>query len=195
MSIDLVKQLREKTQASLADCRKALEEAGGDIEEAAKLLRTRGQAIAAQKAGREAAQGTIAAYVHGNGAIAVLVEVRCETDFVARSPQFQEFAHNIALHIAASNPKYLAKDNIPQEIVDDEKRLIIQEFSKSGKSAQVIEKIAEGKISALAREIALLEQPFVKNPDQTIAETIAEAIGKFGEKIEIGQFVRFAIGE
>ena len=195
MSIDSVKELRLRTQASLRDCQKALDEAGGDLEKAVKLLRARGQSIAEQKAGRVASAGTVAAYVHGNGVLGVLVELRCETDFVARSEQFKALAHDLALHIAAAAPRYKTKEDIPQEVIEEEKQIIVQEFEKSGKPAHIIDKIAEGKISALAKEIVLLEQPFVKNPDQTVTELIAEAVGKFGEKIEIGHFARITAGE
>ncbi|OHA48147.1 MAG: translation elongation factor Ts [Candidatus Terrybacteria bacterium RIFCSPHIGHO2_01_FULL_48_17] len=195
MNIALVKELRARTQASLSDCQRTLQEAGGDLEKAIKLLRTRGKTIAAQKMGRTASSGIIEAYIHGTGALGVLVELRTETDFVARSEQFKALAHDLALHIAAAAPHYMHREDIPREIIDEEKKIIAQEFEKSGKSSQVIEKIAEGKIAALAKEIVLMEQEFVKNPDQTVSEVIAEAVGKFGEKIEIGRFARIAVGE
>jgi elongation factor Ts len=193
VSLDLIKKLRERTQASFADCRAVLEETGGDLEEAVKLLRVRGAAIAEKRAAREAKAGIIEAYVHGNAQIGVLVDLRAETDFVARSPQFRALAHDLALHIAAANPRYLKPEDIPEDVRTEERRLIEQQFAASGKPPQVLEKIIEGKLAALAKEICLLEQPFVKDPDRTVRNILEEAVAKFGEKIEVARFTRYQI--
>lgn len=193
ISLDLIKELRARTQASFADCRTALEEAGGDLDEAAKRLRIRGAAIAEKRGAREAGAGTIEAYVHGNGKIGVLVELRTETDFVARSEEFKRLAHDLALHVAAANPQYRSPEEIPDAVRAEEKRLIEQQFAGSGKPPQVIEKIVAGKIEALAKDICLLSQPFVKNPDATVQDVLDEAVARFGERVTVARFSRFAL--
>lgn len=193
VSIDQIKELRAKTQASFADCREALEETGGDIEEAAKRLRVKGAAIAEKRGDRETAAGVIEAYIHSNGRIGVLVDLRAETDFVARSDEFKKLAHELALHVAASNPRYVAPDDIPDDVRDEEKRLVAQQFAGSGKPPEVLEKITQGKLEALAKEICLLTQPFVKDPDKTVQEVLDEAVAKFGEKVVVERFERFEI--
>lgn len=186
----LIKALRERTQASFADCRTALEETRGDVEEAAKRLRIRGAAIAEKRGDRETNAGIIEAYVHTNSKIGVLVDLRSETDFVARSDEFKKLAHDLALHVAAARPRYLSAEDIPEEVREEEKRLIAQQFAGSGKPPQVLEKIVEGKLQALSKEICLLEQPFVKDPDKTVQNLLEEAVAKFGEKIQIAGFSR-----
>lgn len=193
VSIDLIKQLRERTQASFADCKTALEETGGDLEEAVKRLRVRGSAIAEKRGEREVGAGIIEAYVHGNSQVGVLVDLRSETDFVARSEDFKNLAHDIALQIAASNPKYIDRGDIPQEAVDDEKRLVLQQYADSKKPKEIVEKIAEGKILAMAKENSLLLQPFIKDQGKTVADLINEAVAKFGEKIRVARFTRYQI--
>ena len=194
-SVEILKDLRAKTNASLADCKKVLEETRGDMEKAEKLLKTRGLAIAAKKSGRTAREGTIASYIHSNGKIGVLVELHCETDFVARAPEFKQLAHDLALHIAASAPKYVSGQDIPNEILEEEKRIISQDFAKSGKPQQIIDKIVLGKLTALEAEITLLGQSFVKDPNRTVQQVITEAIAKFGEKIEVGRFTHLILGQ
>jgi len=194
-SVEILKDLRAKTNASLADCKKVLEETHGDVEKSEKLLKTRGLAVAEKKLGRTAREGDIASYIHSNGKIGVLVELYCETDFVARAPEFKQLAHDLALHIAASAPKYVSRQDIPNEILEEEKRIISQDFAKSGKPQQIIDKIVSGKLTALEAEITLLGQPFVKDPDRTVQQVITEAIAKFGEKIAVGRFTRLTLGQ
>ena len=194
-SVEMLKDLRAKTNASLADCKKVLKETRGDVEKAEKLLKTRGLIVAEKKSGRTAKEGSIASYIHSNGKIGVLVELHCETDFVARAPEFKQLAHDLALHIAAAAPKYVSGQDIPNEILEEEKRIISEEFVKSGKPQQIIDKIVSGKLTALEAEITLLGQPFVKDPSRTVRQIITEAIAKFGEKIEVGRFTRLTLGQ
>jgi len=194
-SVEMLKDLRAKTNASLADCKKVLKETRGDVEKAEKLLKTRGLTVAEKKSGRTAKEGSIASYIHSNGKIGVLVELHCETDFVARAPEFKQLAHDLALHIAAAAPKYVSGQDIPNEILEEEKRIISEEFVKSGKPQQIIDKIVSGKLTALEAEITLLGQPFVKDPSRTVRQIITEAIAKFGEKIEVGRFTRLTLGQ
>lgn len=194
VTLDQIKELRDMTQASFADVKKVLEETGGDVEEAAKQLRVRGAAIAEKRGDREANAGIIEAYVHGNGKIGVLLDLRTETDFVANTDEFKALAHDIALHIAASSPRYVSPDEIPKEVQEEEKRLITQQFADSGKPAEIIEKIVEGKLRSLAEEITLLPQAFVKDTDKTIQDILDEAVARFGEKVTINGFSRMQIG-
>lgn len=191
--IDKIKQLREQTCASLGDCKKALEDAGGDLEKAADLLKKRGASIADKKACRVAAQGIVESYIHTTKKIGVLIELNCETDFVARNEMFKESAHDIAMHIAAMNPKYLSVEDIPQETIEEEKSIYREQLQGSGKPQDIIEQIISGKIKKHNEEICLLNQVFIKNQDQTIKDLINELIGKLGENIKIGRFVRFEI--
>ena len=193
ISLDQIKELRERTQASFADCKVVLEETGGDIEEAVKRLRVRGADIAEKREGHEANAGVIDAYIHSNGKIGVLVDLRTETDFVAKTEEFKALAHDVALHIAAANPRYLKPEDIPEEVREEEKRLIAQQFADSGKPPEIVGKIVEGKLQSMAKDICLLPQPFVKDPDKTVQNVIDEAVAKFGEKIEIAHFARLEI--
>ncbi len=195
ISLELIKQLRERTAAGFSDCKKALEEAGGDIEKAVDILRKRGLAIAAKRAGKEASEGVIAAYIHSNKKIGVLVEVNCETDFVARTDEFQEFAHNIAMQIAATNPIAVSRDQVPQEILEREKKIYEEQLRESGKPENIIPKIIEGKLEKFYKENVLLEQDFIKNPEITVQDLLNELIAKTGEKIVIKRFCRYQIGE
>lgn len=194
VTLDQIKELRDRTQASFSDVKKVLEETGGDIDEAAKQLRVRGAAIAEKRGDRDANAGVIEAYIHGNGKIGVLLDLRTETDFVANTDDFKALAHDIALHIAASAPRYVSPDEIPEDVKVEEKRLITQQFADSGKPAEIIERIVEGKLKSLAEEITLLPQSFVKNPDKTIQDILDEAVSRFGEKITIKAFTRMEIG-
>ena len=195
ISLDLIKQLRERTAAGFSDCKKALEEAGGDIEKAIDILRKRGLAIAAKRASKEAGEGVVAAYIHSNKKIGVLVEINCETDFVARTDEFQEFAHNIAMQIAATNPVAISRDQVPQEILEREKKIYEEQLRESGKPEHIIPKIIEGKLEKFYKENVLLEQDFIKNPEITIQDLLNELIAKTGEKIVIKRFCRYQIGE
>ncbi len=191
--LENIKVLREKTGASMIEVKKAIVDAGNDIEEAAKLLRTRGQSVVDKKQDRATAEGTIGIYLHANSKVAGVVELRCETDFVARNEDFKKLAHDLAMHIVAATPKYLSPDEIPQEIVDDERRLVAKQFEDSGKPQNIVDKIIEGKLNTLAKEVCFLTQPFIKEPDKTVQDLINDAIAKFGEKITVGKFSRFSV--
>ncbi|MFN3568188.1 MAG: translation elongation factor Ts [Caldimicrobium sp.] len=195
ISIELIKQLRERTAAGFSDCKKALEEASGDIEKAIDILRKKGLAIAAKRAAKETKEGIIEAYIHANKKIGVLVEINCETDFVARTPDFQEFAHNIAMQIAATAPICVTREEMPQEILEREKRIYEEQLREQGKPENIIPKILEGKLEKFYKDTVLLEQPFIKNPEITIQDLLNEIIAKTGEKIVIKRFVRFQIGD
>jgi len=191
----LVKELREKTGAGMMDCKKALQETDGDIEKAIEYLRKKGLADAAKKAGRIAAEGLVVSYIHGGGRIGVLVEVNCETDFVARTDEFKELCNDIAMHICASNPLYVSQDEVPQEVIEKEKEIYVAKAKEQGKPDHIIEKIVEGQIKKYLESICLLDQPFVKNPDVTVGQYIAEKIAKIGENIKVRRFVRYQLGE
>lgn len=195
ITLDLIKQLRERTAAGFSDCKKALEEADGDIEKAIDILRKKGLAIATKRAGKEAKEGVVSAYIHANKKIGVLVEVNCETDFVARTPEFQEFAHNVAMQIAATNPICVSREEMPPEILEREKKLYEEQLREQGKPENVIPKILEGKLEKFYKETVLLEQAYIKNPEITIQDLLNELIAKTGEKIVIKRFARFQIGE
>ncbi len=195
ISLELIKQLRERTAAGFSDCKKALEEAGGDIEKAVDILRKKGLAIAAKRAGKEAKEGIVEAYIHANKKIGVLVEINCETDFVARTEEFREFAHNVAMQIAATNPISITREEVPPEVLEREKRIYEEQLREAGKPENVIPKILEGKLEKFYKENVLLEQPFIKNPELTIQDLLNELISKTGEKIVIRRFARFQVGE
>ena len=195
VNLELIKQLRERTAAGFMDCKKALEEAKGDIEKAVDILRKKGLAIAAKRAAKEASEGVVTAYIHSNKKIGVLVEVNCETDFVARTSEFQEFAHNLAMQIAATNPVAISRDQVPSEILEREKKIYEEQLKEAGKPENIIPKILEGKLEKFYKENVLLEQPFIKNPELTIQDLLNELITKTGEKIVIKRFCRFQIGE
>ena len=193
MNIEDIKKLREATGAGMMDAKAALEEAGGDYEKAVAVLRKKGLAKAAKKAERTAGVGVIESYVHG-GKIGVLVEVNCETDFVARTDDFKEFTRDVALHIAAANPSYVSSEDIPEDELNKEKDMIKEEVAASGKPAEHAEKIIEGKLSKWYEEVCLLNQPFVKDPDQTIEQLRQALVAKLGENIVIGRFTRLEVG-
>lgn len=188
-----VKNLREKTQASMADCKKSLEESGGDFEKAKELLQRRGKQIAEKRAQKEAKAGIIEAYVHTNKKIGVLFELNCETDFVAKNEKFGALAHDLAMHVAAMKPEYLAVEDIPGAVIEKQRTSFSEEFAASGKPQAVVKQIIDGKIKKFSEEICLLEQAFIKNPDQKIKDLIDEYVGKIGEKIKVGRFIRFEI--
>ncbi len=191
----MVKELREKTGAGMMDCKKALTETNGDMEKAIDYLREKGLAAASKKAGRIAAEGLVEAYIHMGGRIGVLVEVNCETDFVAKTDEFKELARDLAMHIAASRPEYVRREDIPEEVLEHERKLYRQIALNEGKPEKIIDKIVEGKIDRFIKEVCLLEQPFVKDPDITVGELITSKIAKIGENITVRRFARFERGE
>ena len=191
----MVKELRDKTAAGMMDCKKALTETDGDMEKAIDLLRQKGLAVAAKRAGRATSEGVISTYIHAGGKLGVMVEVGCETDFVAKTDKFLEFAKDVAMHIAAANPVSVTREDVPDAIVAREKEIYIQQGLDSGKPENIVEKMVTGKIEKFIAEIVLLEQPFIKDPDRTIQEILTDLVGKMGENITIKRFVRFQIGE
>jgi elongation factor Ts len=193
ITAQLVKDLRGRTGASIMECRNALSESKGDIEKAIEYLRKRGKERAAKKADRITAEGVIASYVHSNRKVAAMVEVFCETDFVAKNSEFQELAHDLAMHIAASNPKYLSLEKIDPKDKKDFEKFVREDLASEKKPADIMEKIVEGKVKKHFEEISFLAQPFVKNPDITVEDLIKEKISKIGENIQIGNFARFEI--
>lgn len=191
----MVKELRQKTGAGMMDCKKALVKTDGDIEKAIEFLREKGLSAAAKKSGRIAAEGIVDSYIHLGGKIGVLVEVNCETDFVAKNDDFKSFVRDIAMHIAATNPLFLSKEDIPQENIEKEKSILKAQALNEGKPEKIIEKMVEGRIKKYYKEVCLLEQPFVKDPDKTIEDIIKEKIVKIGENIKVRRFVRYQMGE
>ncbi len=194
LSASLVKDLRARTGAGFMDCKKALEEAKGDIETAVELLRKKGLAELKKRAAKITKEGLIDSYVHAGGKIGVLVEVNCETDFVARNEDFKEFVHNIALHIAASNPLYIERDDVPPEVIEKEIEIYKAQGLEEEKPLHVIEKIAEGRIEKFYQSVCLLDQPYIKNPDIKIEDYLGEIATKIGENIVIRRFVRYELG-
>jgi elongation factor Ts len=190
-----VKELRDKTGAGMMDCKAALEEAGGDIEKAVELLRKKGLAQASKRAGRVAKDGMIGHYIHMGGKVGVLVEVNCETDFVARTPDFQTLAKEIAMHIAAASPLVVKREDLPTDQLEKEKEIYRAQFAGQNKPANVIEKIVEGKIESYYSQVCLMDQPSVRDPNVTIKQMVAAATAKTGENVTINRFVRFKLGE
>jgi elongation factor Ts len=195
VSANDVKVLRERTGAGMMDCKKALTEANGDMEKAIEILRERGLAAAAKKSGRIAAEGVVESYIHMGGKIGVLIEVNCETDFVAKTEEFRSFVKDIAMHIAAAKPLYVRREEVPAEVVEKEKEILRAQTLNEGKPEHIVGKIVEGRIDKFYKDICLLEQEFVKNPDQTITDLVNEKVAKIGENISVRRFVRFEMGE
>lgn len=193
ISSKVVKELRDRTNAGMMDCKRALEEAGGNLEEAEKVLRKRLNLSASKKAGREAKEGLIASYIHLGGKVGVLIEVNCETDFVAKNENFQAFVKDITLHIAAASPQYLVREEVSEKVINDEKEVAASQVKD--KPENVIEKIVSGKIDKFYGQICLMEQAYVKDSNKTIRDVVNEKIGELGENIVIRRFVRFAVGE
>ena len=190
-----VKTLREKTGAGMMECKAALTETGGHLDEAVTVLRKRGLALAAKRAGRNTSQGAVGSYIHMGGKIGVLVEVNCESDFVARTEGFQVLVKEIAMHVAAADPKYVRREDVPAEILEQEKAIYRAQFEGSGKPAQVVEKIVEGKLGSYFSQSVLLDQPSVRDANLTIGEMVSHTIAKTGENISIARFARFKLGE
>jgi len=191
----IVKNLREKTSAGIMDCKKALEETKGDIDKAIVYLRKKGLAAAAKKTGRISKEGIIETYIHPGGKLGVLLEVNCETDFVAKSPDFTEFVKNIAMHIAASNPLYLKREIVPEEVIEKEKEIYKTQALNSGKPEKIVDKIVDGKMEKYFSEVCLLEQPYVKDPELSVKELVDTLIAKIGENISIRRFSRYQLSE
>jgi elongation factor Ts len=195
ITAELVKALREKTGAGMMECKAALTESGGNMDEAVTVLRKRGLAQAAKRAGRTTSQGLVSSYIHMGGKIGVLVEVNCESDFVARTEGFQQLVKEIAMHVAAADPKYVRRDEVPAAVIEQEKAIYRAQFEGSGKPPQVIEKIVEGKIGSYYTQAVLLDQPSVRDQNITVGEMVSQAIAKTGENISIARFARFKLGE
>ena len=195
ISASLVKELRERTGAGMMDCKKALTEVNGDTEKAIEYLREKGLSAAAKKSGRIATEGVVEAYIHGAGRIGVMLELNCETDFVAKTDEFKELAKDIAMHIAAAKPEYLNTDEVPVEILEKEKSILRAQALNEGKPEKIVDKMVEGRIAKFYKDVCLVEQPFVKDPDMTIAQMITAKVAKIGENIAIRRFVRYELGE
>ena len=195
ISASMIKELRERTSAGLNDCKKALTETNGDMEKAADYLREKGLAASAKKAGRIASEGIVEAYIHGGGRIGVLGEVNCETDFVARNDVFRGFVKDVAMHIAATNPLYVSKDDVPAEDIEKEKAVLRAQALNEGKPEKIVDKMVEGRISKFYENYCLLEQPFVKDPEKKVSDILNALIATIGEKITVRRFVRYEKGE
>jgi len=195
ISAEMVKQLREKTGSGIMDCKQALTESSGDLEKAVAFLRKKGLATAAKRAGRAMSEGTVQSYIHMGGKLGVMVEVNCETDFVAKNEDFLEFARNMAMHIAASNPLGITPEDIPEEIINKEMEIYRAQAKELGKPENIVDKIAEGKLNKFIKDNCLLNQPYVRDPDKTVADLLNELIAKIGENITVKRYVRFQLGE
>jgi elongation factor Ts len=195
ISAEQVKTLREKTGVGLMDCKEALKVSGGDMDKAVDYLREKGLAKAAKRVGRAASEGTIAVYIHMGGKMATMVEVNCETDFVAKTDQFLAFAKDVAMQVTAANPTYVKREDVPEEVKEKEKEIYRKQAKESGKPDKILDKIAEGKLEKFYQEVCLMEQPFIKNPDVTIKGLLDELIAKLGENMLVRRFVRYQLGE
>ncbi len=191
----MVRELRDRTGAGMMDCKKALNEVGGDVDKALVFLREKGLAAAAKRASRTAAEGAVGSYVHAGGKIGVLVEVNCETDFVARTDDFQNLVRELAMQVAAANPRYLRREDVPARVLDEERSIFKTQAAESGKPEPVIEKIVAGKIEKFFGEICLLEQSYIKDPDRKVGDLVTDAVGKMGENLVVRRFSRFQLGE
>ena len=190
----MVKDLRDKTQAGMMDCKKALEKTDGDMEKAIDLLRQKGLAVAAKRAGRATSEGVVETYIHAGGKLGVMVELGCETDFVAKNDDFRQFARDLAMHIAATNPISVNRDEVPAEVIAREREIYVQQALDSGKPEAIVEKMVSGKIEKFLADIVLMEQKFVKNQDLSIQDILNELVGRIGENISIKRFARFQVG-
>jgi len=195
ISPSMVRELRERTGAGMMDCKKALSEVGGDLDKALVFLREKGLAAAAKRAGRSAGDGAVGSYIHAGGKIGVLVEVNCETDFVARTDDFQSLVRELAMQIAAANPRYVNREEVPADVVEQEKKIFAAQAEGSGKPAQVIDKIVAGKVEKFFAEVCLLDQPYIKEPEKQVGSLVTDAIAKLGENLVVRRFARFQLGE
>ena len=191
----MVKELRERTGVGMMDCKNALVETGGDMEKAIEVLRTRGLAQATKKASRVASEGLVSSYIHMGGRIGVLLEINCETDFVAKTEEFKSLCHDIAMQIAASKPEYIRREEVPQNTIESEKRILRQQALNEGKPEKIVDKMVEGRIEKYYKEACLLEQPFIKDTDKTVQDLLHDKIMKLGENISVRRFVRYEVGE
>lgn len=192
---ETIRKLREMTGAGLLDCKKALESAGGDLERAVRILREKGLALAAKKAGREASEGVIDAYIHSGSRLGVLVEVNCETDFVARTSEFREFVHEVAMQIAAMNPTYVSRDQIPPDVLEREKEILRVQAEAEGKPPQVAEKIVQGRLEKFYAQACLLDQPYIRDGQVTVGQLLTQLVARVGENVVVRRFARFDLGE
>lgn len=195
ISVSTISKLRELTGAGMMDVKSALDEAGGDEQKAIEILRKKGAAKAVKRAGKVAAEGKVASYIHGEGRVGVLVEVNCETDFVARSEKFVQLVKDIAMHIAGANPQYVRREDVPGDALEREKAIYREQLAAEGKPADIIEKAVEGKAKRFYSEVCLLDQPFIKDEDKTVEQLINQVVGEIGEKIVVRRFVRYELGE
>ncbi|OCC16045.1 Translation elongation factor Ts [Dissulfuribacter thermophilus] len=195
ITADMVKELRTRTNAGMMDCKKALQECGGDMDKAVQWLRQKGLAVAAKRAGRATSEGVIQSYIHAGNKLGVLVEVNCETDFVAKTDQFVQFAKDVAMHIAAANPICIKREEVPEDVLNKERELYEKQAKEQGKPDHIIEKIVTGRLEKFYKEVCLLEQPFVKDPDKSIQDLLNELIASIGENISIRRFARFQVGQ
>lgn len=194
ITVDMIKELRARTGAGMMDCKRALEETGGDMDKAVDVLRKKGLAQAAKRASRAAEEGLVVSYIHHNNRVGVLLELKCETDFVARTDEFQELARNIAMHIAMANPQYVSRDQIPQEVIEHEMSIEREKAKAEGRPEAVLDKIVQGRMAKFYESVCLLDQPFIKDDSKKIADLINETIARLGENIVIGRFARFELG-
>ncbi|MBI5835857.1 MAG: translation elongation factor Ts [Candidatus Eisenbacteria bacterium] len=190
----LVKELRERTGVGMMECKKALSETGGDLEKAAEHLRKMGAAQAAKKADRATRDGLVESYIHPGGRLGVLIEVNCETDFVARTDDFKLLVHNLAMHVAAARPQWVRREDVPAEILDKEREIYREQMVREGKPANIMDKIVDGKINKFYEETCLLEQPYIRDPDRKVNQVVQDAVGKIGENIQVRRFGRFELG-
>jgi elongation factor Ts len=195
ITTQMIKELREKTGAGIVECKKALQEAGGDIEKAVEILRKKGAAKAAKKADRATAEGIVVSYIHAGGKVGALVELSCETDFVARTEDFKQLGHEIAMQVAAMSPEFVSREEVPSEIVEKEKEILRQQALSEGKPEHIVEKIVEGRLSKFFSEKCLLEQPWIKDDSKTIKDLLTDYITKLGENIKVKRFCRFEVGK
>jgi elongation factor Ts len=191
----MVKELRERTGAPMMDCKRALVESEGDLDKAIDLLRKQGMATAAKKAGRHAGEGVVGSYIHAGGKIGVLVEINCETDFVARTDDFQDLVKDVAMHVAAADPRFVTRDEVTEEVLAQEREIYKEQALASGKPENIVDRIVDGKMEKFYAENVLLEQPYIKDPDQTVEQMVAAKIGKLGENIQVRRFARFQVSE
>lgn len=194
ITAEMVKELREKTGAGMMDCKKALSEVGGDIERAIDYLRQKGLSEAAKRTGRTASEGVIGSYIHPGGKIGVLVEVNCESDFVARTEEFQTLVKDLAMHVAASNPLYLRREDVPEEVIEREKSIYEAQAKEGGKPEKIVERIVQGKLEKFFQDVCLLEQPFIKEPDMSVSQLVSGVLAKLGENIVVRRFQRYQLG-
>ena len=195
VSASQVRELRDKTGAGMMDCKKALADSRGDLEKAVVYLREKGLAAAAKRSARAASEGQVGSYIHAGGKIGVLIEVNCETDFVARTPQFQNLVKDLAMQVAAANPRFVRREEIASEVIEGERSIYRAQASGSGKPAPVVEKIIDGKVEKFFADVCLLEQPFIKEPQRTVGQLVTDAIAQLGENIVVRRFARFQLGE